>query len=62
MDIAQAVDDAVQRHGSLRAAARVLNVSAGYLCRLKQGKYGKPDEGLLRKLGVERVVTYRKRA
>lgn len=49
-----------QQHGSLRALARVLQVDAGWLSRLRDDVDNKhtPSDALLRKLGLERVVTY----
>ncbi len=55
--IAQRIDALTERHGSLRAAARVLNVSAGYLSRLRDGLKTNPSDQLLKKLGIKRVVT-----
>lgn len=46
----------VLRHGSVRAAARVLGVDHAYLYRLMMGYKCNPSERLLRKLGVRRVV------
>lgn len=50
-----------QHHGSLRALARVLEVDPGWLSRLRDDVDNKhaPSDKLLRKLGLERVVTYR---
>ena len=50
--------EAKVRHGSLRAAARVLEVDAGYLSRLANGEKDNPSPALLHKLGLTRVVTY----
>jgi hypothetical protein len=60
------IENAVQRladkHGSLRAAARVLGVTPAYLCRLRQGAKIGPSDAFLRKLGLVREVTYRWKA
>jgi AraC-like DNA-binding protein len=48
----------IERHGSLRAAARVLGVSAPYLCRLFKGEKREGSDALLRKLGIRREVTF----
>jgi hypothetical protein len=45
-------------HGSLRAAARVLQVDHGYLWRLMRGDKDNPDHTLLRKLGIRKIVTF----
>lgn len=55
-----AIQRLVNRAGSLRAAARVLEIDAGYLCRLRAGDKVSPDDALLRKLGLRRVTTYRR--
>ena len=47
----------VSRHGSLRAAARVLAIDHAYLWRLQQGVKSSGDD-VLRKLGLRRVITY----
>jgi hypothetical protein len=59
--IARAIDAAVRRHGSLNKAARVLQVNAGNLSRIRAGLRHTSDETLLRALGLERRVTYVKR-
>ena len=46
------------QHGSLRAAARVLEVDVGYLSRLASGEKSDPGETLLRRMGLRQVVTY----
>lgn len=53
-----AINALAGKHGSLRAAARVLRVDAGYLSRLRNGSKTEPSAALLRKLGLRRVVTY----
>lgn len=52
------INELAKSHGSLRAAARVLGVDAGYLCRLRDGKKLKPSDRLLRKLKLRRVVYF----
>lgn len=42
----------------LRGAARKLRVDPGYLSRLRSGAKTNPDDALLKKLGLRRVVTY----
>ena len=54
----QRIHESVERHGSLRAAARVLKVDHAYLSRLLHGDKGNPNAALLRKLGVIRTVVY----
>jgi transcriptional regulator with XRE-family HTH domain len=49
------------QHGSLRAVARVLEIDAGYLSRLKAGEKLNPSDALLRKLGLRRYVQFSER-
>ena len=58
--IAQRVNELIEQHGGLRAAARVLGISAPYLQRLGQGWYDKPSPKILRRMGLMRVVTYKR--
>ena len=55
------IDELVARHGSLRAAARVLQMDHVYLYRLRNGEKENPSDEMLRKLGLRRVVTYEDR-
>lgn len=52
-----AVTDAVARHGSYRAAGKVLGFDHAYLHKLATGEKDNPSEVLLRKLGLRRTVT-----
>lgn len=52
------IDELVAKHGSLRAAARVLDIDHGYLSRLRDGSKGEPGAETLRRLGLRRVVHY----
>lgn len=52
------IQELAKQHGSLRAAARVLKIDAGYLSRLQDGLKTEPSNDVLRKLGLKRVVTY----
>lgn len=56
--LAARIDALAEQHGSMRAAARVLGVDAGYLSRLRRGVKKEPGDALLRKMGLRRVVTY----
>lgn len=55
------VAELAAQHGSLRAAARVLMVSAPYLHRIASGEKTNPDDLLLRRMGLSKVVTYVRR-
>lgn len=57
--IALSIEAAEEEHGSLRAAAKALDVDHGYLSRLKNGDKSNPSDELLAKLGLERLVIYR---
>jgi len=52
------IAELAEQHGSLRAAARVLECDAGYLSRLQSGEKDNPEDWLLRRMGLRRVVTY----
>lgn len=48
----------IEQHGGVRAAARVLEISAAYLSRLSRGEKIWPDDKLLKKLRIRRSVIY----
>lgn len=52
------IKDLAERHGSTRAAARVLEIDHTYLWRLAEGQKDDPGDDLLRKLKLRRIVTY----
>lgn len=56
------VAELIARHGSLRAAARVLDCDAGYLARLAAGEKTAPGKILLRRMGLRRIVTFERTA
>lgn len=56
------IQELAKQHGSLRAAARVLQIDHGYLSRLQDGEKTEPSDDVLRKLGLRRVVTYVRRS
>lgn len=58
MTLQERIDQLVRQHGSLRAVARVIEIDAGYLSRLRAGEKARPGDVLLRKMGLRRVVTY----
>lgn len=49
------------RHGSLRATAAVLKVDVGYLSRLLSGAKKNPSDAVLKRMHMERVVSFRRR-
>ena len=58
MTLQERIDQLVQQHGSLRAVARVTEMDAGYLSRLRAGEKVNPEKDKLRRLGLRRVVSY----
>ena len=58
MTLAERISELVAQHGSLRAVARVTEISVGYLSRLRTGEKANPDAAKLRRLGLRRVVSY----
>lgn len=52
------IQNLAKQHGSLRAAARVLDIDHAYLSRLQDGLKLEPSDAVLRKLGLKRVVFY----
>jgi hypothetical protein len=52
------IDELVAQHGSLRAVARVTEIDAGYLSRLRTGEKVNPEKDKLKRLGLRRVVTF----
>lgn len=58
MSLQERINQLVAQHGSLRAVARVTEIDAGYLSRLRSGEKVAPEKAKLRRLGLRRVVTY----
>jgi hypothetical protein len=58
MTLAERITELIEQHGSLRAAARVLDCDAGYLSRLQSGEKDSPEDWLLRRMKLRRVVSY----
>lgn len=56
--LAGRIAELIEQHGSLRAAARVLECDAGYLSRLQSGEKDNPEDWLLRRMKLRRVVSY----
>lgn len=57
--IQRIIERLVKQHGGLRKAALAVGINAPYLCRLRYGKRSNPSDQVLKKLGMERRVTYR---
>ena len=60
MTLSERIDELVKQHGSLRAAARVAQVDPGYLSRLRSGEKWRPEDAVLRRLGLRCVVSFEK--
>lgn len=59
--IREAIDIQMGKHKKgLNGTARALGIDRAYLCRLHSGKYTNPSDEVLCKLGIERIVTYRR--
>ena len=48
----------IDQHGGVRAAARQVQIDAGYLVRLRDGIKTNPGPETLRKLGIKQRVIY----
>jgi len=55
-----AAERLIEKHGSLRKAARALKIDPAYLSNLRHGHRENPSDGVLRKLGLRREVTLRR--
>jgi hypothetical protein len=58
MSLGAVVQEAIKKHGGVRAAARALDTSAPYLSRLARGIQSAPSAKLLRRMGVRRITVY----
>jgi hypothetical protein len=52
------VKELIDQHGSIRAAARVLEIDHAYLFRLGSGEKINPSDELLRKMRLRAVTIY----
>ena len=52
------VHELILQHGSLRAAARVIGIDAGYLSRLASGEKVRPGKEFLRRMSLRAVTIY----
>lgn len=58
MTVSERIQQLVEQHGSLRAAARVVQLDAGYLSRLQAGEKVRPSDPVLRRMGLKRITDY----
>lgn len=54
----QRINEITELFGSLREAASILGLDAGYLSRLRSGSKADPSADVLAKLGLQRKVAY----
>lgn len=59
--IKQRADELIKQHGGVRRAALAIGVDGAYFSRLLSGENKDPSLWVLRKMGIERVVTYRRK-
>lgn len=60
MELTRVIREIVNQHGGVRQAARALQIDHGYLSRLWSGDKDNPSEAMMKKLGIEREVSYRR--
>ena len=58
LTLEQRINDVAALFGSLREAASVLEIDAGYLSRLRSGEKSEPSDDVLKKLGLRRKLSY----
>ena len=58
MTLTERIEELKIEHGSLRQAAKVLNIDVAYLSRIGSGKKVNPSEKTLIKLGLKLEVDY----
>lgn len=58
MKLTDRIAELVSQHGSLRAAARVIEIDVGYLSRLASGEKSRPKAEFLRRMGLKAVIDY----
>lgn len=56
--LANRIAELIAQHGTLRAAAAVINIDVGYLSRLASGEKVRPGKEFLRRMGLRVVTTY----
>ena len=54
------IDEFAKVYGSLRAAGDAIGIDPAYLSRLRSGEKASPTKDMLTRLGLYRVVTYRR--
>lgn len=56
--LAERIAELVEQHGTLRAAARVIDIDIGYLSRLANGEKVRPSKKFLNRMGLRAVLAY----
>lgn len=54
----QRVAELIKQHGTLRAAARAIQIDVSYLSRIEHGEKDNPSDLTLRRMGLREVTTY----
>lgn len=60
MELDKRIRELIAKHGTLRAVARHTGIDVGYLSRLERREKTEPSDEMLARLGLRRVVTYRR--
>jgi len=60
ISLPERIAELVEKHGSLRATARALEVDVGYLSRLSSGEKYKPSDELLWRMGLHATTIYQR--
>jgi transcriptional regulator with XRE-family HTH domain len=55
------IERLIKKHGGLRPLSRAIGISPSYLQRMRIGEKNDPSPEVLDKLGLERVVSYRRK-
>jgi hypothetical protein len=58
MTLQERIAELVEQHGSLRKAARVIEIDVGYLSRLANGEKVRPGRDYLRRIGLIEIRSY----
>lgn len=54
----QRVAELIHKYGTLRAAARAIQVDASYLSRLEHGEKDNPSDLTLRRMGLREITSF----
>jgi hypothetical protein len=62
ISLAARIIELIHEHDGVRGVERATGIDAAYLIRLREGKKTNPGPDVLKKLGLEQVITYRRAA